>query len=151
MADFLGTFPGALDKKGRVSFPPSFRALLPQGAEKPSFILRPHHRAPCIQGFTQHGFDALAESMRAMALFSDDEDAMSYALYADAIYCAPDAEGRCVLKEDHVKYAGLDSAIVFVGLRNRFEIWEPARFARHRDDQLARARLHAAGLPQARS
>jgi MraZ protein len=149
MAHFLGTFTGGLDKKGRVSVPASFRAVLPQGVEGACFILRPAHDAGCIQGFTESGFDDLAESMKRMALFSADETALSYALYADAGYCAPDKEGRCVLKEDHIRHAGLSDAVIFVGLRNRFEIWEPVRYKAHRDEQLARARMHTGGLPQA--
>ncbi len=148
MAHFLGTFTGGLDKKWRVSVPHSFRAVLPQGVEGACFILRPSHEAACIQGFTEAGFDDLADSMKRMPLFSADETALSYALYADAAYCAPDKEGRCVLKEELIRYAGLTDAVVFVGLRNRFEIWEPARYKAHRDEQLARARLHTGGLPQ---
>jgi MraZ protein len=148
MAYFLGTFTGGLDKKGRVSFPSNFRAVLPQDVDGASFILRPAHDFPCIQGFTESGFDDLAESMKRMPLFSANETALSYALYADAGYCAPDKEGRCVLKEDHIRYAGLSDAVIFVGLRNRFEIWEPARYKAHREEQLARARMNTDGLPQ---
>ncbi len=148
MTLFLGTFTGRLDSKGRVTFPPSFRAILRLTPEATSFILRPSHRAECVECWTPLGFETFAPAMQSLDLFSEDEIDMSYALYADASYCEPDKEGRAVLPEKLVKKAGLTDAVSFVGLRNRFEIWEPARYEAHLALSLARLKERRLTLPQ---
>ena len=150
MKRFLGSYTGGIDKKGRVSIPSAFRALVPEGT---SLILLPSHKAACIQGFTEEQFSKLEDSMDRMALFSPEEVAMANALFAKAGYCAPDKEGRCVLREDHIRHAGLreGETVLFVGLRNRFEIWEPSAHEKHYVAQIAQAALLTSGIPQVAS
>jgi MraZ protein len=148
MTQFLGTFTGRLDGKGRASIPALFRHELRQAGDTAALILRPSHKYDCIEGWTRNAFDQLAGPMQRLDLFSDEEDDMAYALYADALPCEPDKEGRFVLPEALARHANLTDALTFVGLRNRFEIWEPEAFRRHHADKIARARSRGLGLSQ---
>ncbi|MCW3475885.1 division/cell wall cluster transcriptional repressor MraZ [Limobrevibacterium gyesilva] len=153
MTQFLGTHVNRLDAKGRVSIPAPFRAALRNGGPKTDdvrdqnglrLILRPSHKQPSIEGWPAAAFDELDAPMQRLDMFSDDQDDLAFALYADAAALEPDKEGRIVLPADLAAHAGLGEAVVFVGLGRKFEIWEPAALERRRAE--ARARTKARGL-----
>jgi MraZ protein len=141
MTHFLGTHQNKLDAKGRVSVPAPFRAAL-KGKDEAvaiSLILRPSHQHPCIEAWPAPVFDALADPLNRLDLFSQAHDDLAATLYADAFPVDPDKEGRIVLPDDLVAYAGLSDAVTFMGLGRIFQIWEPEAAARRR----AEARVHA--------
>ena len=51
-------------------------------------------------------------------------------LYARAIHVTTDKQGRLLLNEDQCKQAGLQSDTVLTGVRDRFEIWNPASWTK---------------------
>jgi MraZ protein len=130
MSQFLGTHPNKLDAKGRVSIPAPFRAALRNGDGEPSLVLRPHHTHRCIDGFAAGYFHALASSMARLDLFSADQEDLAIALYADAVEFAPDKEGRIVLPQNLIAWAGLEEGATFVGMGRQFQIWSPEAAAR---------------------
>lgn len=151
MADFIGTHQGKLDAKNRVSVPASFRTSLKAksasgntAATAPSpLILRPSHRYPCLEAWSEQAFDALSEHLAKLAEFSQEHDDLSTALYAEAIRIEADKEGRIVLPAELTTHAGLtDKGVVFMGVGKIFEIWDIAAAERRKAD----ARQHSAAL-----
>ena len=150
MTRFMGTHQNKLDAKGRVSVPATFRAALktqeaPEGGQ---LVLRPSHQHPCIEAWPAAEFDALARPLQRLDLFSPEHDDMAATLYADAFSVEADREGRIVLPDDLVEYAGLTDAVVFMGLGRIFQIWEPSAAARRRSEARMRAREHGLTLAQ---
>jgi len=148
MTQFMGTHRNRLDAKGRVSIPAPFRAALKGGAgdgtDAARVILRPSHKEASIEGWSVSGFGRLAASLQRLDEFSDDRDDMAFALYAQASSLDPDREGRVSLPEALAAHAGLSETVVFVGLGDRFEIWEPAALENRM--ATARANTKARGL-----
>jgi MraZ protein len=149
MTHFLGTHQNKLDGKGRVSVPAPFRAALRQSdgdgaATTWRFVLRPSHKFRCIEVWPEAAFRALAAPLEKMALFSDEHDDLTSALYADSFETETDREGRIVLPDLLVAHAGLGQTVEFVGHGNIFRIWDPAEGARQRAE--SRTRAHARGL-----
>lgn len=151
MTPFMGTHKNKLDAKGRVSIPAPFRAALKGGAGDGSdtirVVLRPSHKQASIEGWSVAGFDGLAAGLKKLNEFSDDRDDLAFALYAEATPLDPDKEGRIGLPEHLAAHAGLTDSMVFVGLGERFEIWEPAAFERRRQEAAARTKARAITLP----
>ena len=152
MTHFLGTHQNKLDAKGRVSVPAPFRTALKSQDETNGthLVLRPSHQHPCIEAWPAPVFEALAEPLNRLDLFSSEHDDMAATLYADAYPVEADKEGRIVLPDDLVEYAGLTDAVVFMGLGRIFQIWEPNAAARRRSEARVRARergLTLAGVP----
>ena len=143
MTQFLGTHTNRLDAKGRVSIPAPFRAVLKDADENATLILRPSHKHRCIEGWPIATFNALAESMRHMPTFSDDQEDLAFALYGEVTQVEPDREGRIVLPDELVMYANLKDAVRFIGLSAHFQIWEPEAAERRRAEAKARARTLA--------
>lgn len=124
MTRFMGMHTNRLDKKGRVSVPAPFRAVLTQ-LQSEDLILRPSHQHSCLEGWPATVFDELADRLEGFDVFSEDQDDLSAALYAEACPLRPDADGRIMLPEHLIAFAGLQENIVFMGRGRIFEIWEP--------------------------
>ena len=109
-----------------------------------SQFLGNHHTKLDNKGRT---FNALSNSLSAMEMFSDDQEDLTTALYADAYPVEADKDGRIILPESLVQHAGLTDAIVFMGLGPSFQIWEPAAAERRRAEARERARSRGLTLP----
>lgn len=92
-------------------------------------------------------FEALAEPLNQLDIFSQAHDDLAASLYSDAFAVEADKEGRIVLPEPLVTYAGLTETVVFMGLGRIFQIWEPAAAERRRTEARERARVHGFTLP----
>jgi MraZ protein len=139
MARFMGTHTNRLDRKGRTSVPAPFRAELARlGTEE--IVLRPSHRAPCLEAWPMPAFEAMAGGLDQFDVFSDAQDDMAAALFADAYPMRPDGEGRILLPEELIAHAGLGETLSFVGLGRIFQLWEPAAAKRHTEEARARAK-----------
>ena len=161
MTHFLGTHQNKLDAKGRVSVPAPFRNALKGTAPKAAalkdgdeangthLVLRPSHQHPCIEAWPTPVFEALADPLNRLDLFSQEHDDMAATLYADAFPVEADKEGRIVLPDDLIEYAGLTDAVVFMGLGRIFQIWEPGAAERRRAEARERTRSRATTLPAA--
>ena len=130
MALFLSTFEKQIDKKGRVSVPPTFRAVL--AAESfngmiayPSFVL------PCIEACGMQRLEKINERIEALDPFSEERDAFATAILGAAMQLAFDSEGRVVIPEPLLTKAGITSTGIFVGKGATFELWAPAAFIKH--------------------
>lgn len=142
MTQFMGTHQNKLDAKGRVSVPAPFRAVLksPDGSNGTHLVLRPSHKHPCIEAWPAAVFEELAGPLSELDLFSEEHDDMAAALYADAYPVETDKEGRIVLPDELVAFAGVNDAVVFMGMGRTFQIWEPAAAERRRAEARERAR-----------
>lgn len=132
MALFIGNHQNKLDAKGRVSIPAQFRSVLKkmshagEGAAVATMYLRPSHQYPCIEGWTELGFEALSAPLaEGYNLFSQEHEDFVMAVFGSACVMETDKEGRIVLPANLVAHAGLKENVVFIGTRNTFQIWEP--------------------------
>ncbi len=143
MTHFMGPHHNRLDAKGRVSIPAPFRSVLrekaPEGAA-PSVVLRPSHKFDCIEGWAAVDFYRRGDALERLDMFSQAQDDLTFAYYADATEMTPDKEGRIVLPDLLATHANLTDAIEFVGMRDHFQIWEPQAAARRRSEARLAAR-----------
>ena len=168
MTPFMGSHQNRLDAKGRVSVPAPFRAVLKSrpdghapatshtgangnGTNGTHLVLRPSHQHPCIEAWPAADFDALAAPLNQLALFSEAQDDLALSLYADAFAAETDREGRIVLPDDLVAFAGLTDQVTFLGAGRIFQIWEPEAAKRRRTEARERARSSGFTLPGAAS
>lgn len=153
MALFLGTYQNKLDAKGRVSIPAPYRSVLKrmshagEGSPIASLVLRPSHQYPCIEGWTEKGFEALSAPLEHYDQFSQAREDFAMALFGDAVAMETDKEGRIVLPADMVAFAGLGETVTFIGLSKTFQIWEPAAGARRLAEARAAVRDGRMTLP----
>ncbi len=148
MSQFLGTHQNRLDTKGRVSIPSTFRTGLRSESGGVAVVLRPSHAHACIEAWPIEVFNSLAAPIDRLDLFSEAQDDLTTALYADANLVEADKEGRVLLPESLVQHAGLTDTVCFMGKGRTFQMWEPAAGARRQAE--ARDRARGVTLPGAR-
>ncbi len=150
MALFIGTHQNRLDAKGRVSIPAQFRSVLKkmshagEGALVATVYLRPSHQNPCVEGWTELGFEALSVPVaQDYNLFSQEHEDFVMALFGDACALETDREGRIMLPDTLLGHAGITDAVMFIGTRNNFQIWEPTAGARRMAEAREKAKAAA--------
>lgn len=123
---FLSTSTNTIDAKGRTSVPAPFRETL---CEDGAVYVWPSVRDACLEGGGQalmlaiqrEIFDRVADG----SLQPDEAEAQQVMLLGEARRLSYDKTGRIVLPESFREHAGLSDAASFVGLGNRFQIWNP--------------------------
>lgn len=138
MAYFAGTFLNRTDKKLRVTVPPKFRTLLTLNGVH-SFFLRPSFTHDCLEAVQHSQLDQIADQLRQLGPLSLEREALATVLFAEASEVLMDPEGRIAIPEHLRSFAKLGEEVLFAGLGDKFQLWEPAAF----DTHLAEARLRA--------
>lgn len=139
MALFLATHRNKLDRKGRISVPAQFRAALAAESFQGIVLFR-SHKHPCLEGCSWSRMEQLSASLDQVELFSDEQDYLATALFADSTPLPFDGEGRVVLPKELAEFAGIGDTAAFVGRGRTFQLWEPEAFEAHRQEAAARAR-----------
>ena len=127
MDRFVSNFTLRLDSKGRVSIPAPFRSVLTRDGFEGLYCYPTLDRPALDAG----GHALLAEIEALIARFppfSNERERFATALYGTSEVLRMDAEGRVMLPEALKTHAGITQAAAFVGLGNKFQIWEPDRF-----------------------
>ena len=147
MALFLSTFENKVDKKGRVSVPASFRTTVATSHFQ-GVALYCHPQFQCLEGADISFLEQLSNRLyEDYGLFDADQLSVATTLLADSCQLAFDSEGRILLPASMRDFMGLDGSATFVGLGPRFQIWEPAAFAAHREEQRRLAADKISALP----
>jgi MraZ protein len=142
MDRFVSTFINKIDAKGRVSVPASFRTILDRDGYAGGIYCYPSLDAPALDA----GGKTLAENidriLDSLPDYSDERDELSVALYGDVVTLTIYQDGRIVLPEGLRAHAGISTHIAFVGLGQKFQMWEPARFEARRASAREKVRGH---------
>ena len=121
---YNGTVSNKVDRKGRVSVPAAYRNnLAKQGLD--GIAAYPAPDAQAVQG---SGIDEIAKISARFSQtdpFSPEFADARMAIFPDIRELAFDGDGRVTLPDDLIAYAGLTDEATFVGLGDRFQIWEP--------------------------
>jgi MraZ protein len=143
MDRFVSTFTNKIDAKGRVSVPAPFRAVLERdGYAGAGIYCYPSLDAPALDAGGQRLADNIDRLLDGLPDYSDERDELSVALYGDVHTLAIDQDGRIVLPETLRAHAGLSTHVAFVGLGQKFQMWEPARFEARRAAAREKVRDH---------
>ena len=144
MDRFVSTFTNKIDAKGRVSVPATFRAVLERdgymGGAPGGIYCYPSLDAPALDAGGERLAKKIDGLLAGLPDYSNERDELSVALYGDVQVLAIDGDGRIVLPEGLRSHAGLRDQVTFVGLGDKFQMWEPERFAERR--RRARDKVH---------
>jgi MraZ protein len=149
MDRFVSTFQNKIDSKGRVSVPASYRTVLERAGYAGGIYCYPSLDAPALDAGGQSLAQKIDDLLNDLAPYSDERDELSVALYGEVHVLTLDQDGRIVLPEVLRAHAGLSTHVTFVGLGQKFQMWEPGRFeqrrARAREKVQDHRRLFGAG------
>ncbi len=137
---FVSTISSRLDGKGRVSIPAPFRAVL-EADRYPGLFVHPALEVPALEAGGNRLLSEIDALIGRYSPYSEARDLIATALLGGAETLKIDPEGRVMLPERFKAHAGITADVVFVGLGDKFRIWEPNRFSVHLAE--AKASLHA--------
>lgn len=134
MDRFVSTYTNKIDAKGRVSIPASFRDVLKSDgyAGRIEIYCYPSLDAPALDAGGERLAKKIDGLLSGLPDYSDERDELSVALYGDVQVLSVDQDGRFVLPEPLRAHAGIASQVAFVGLGEKFQMWEPGRFEERR-------------------
>ena len=142
---FLSTFENRIDKKGRLSVPAPFRAVLDRRRD-PLYLFK-SLTEPCLEGCGPERIGQIVDAIDSMDSLSE-EVATLQTMLSSAQEMKLDAEGRIMLSADFIAFAGLEGSALYAGIGRSFQIWLPDRY-RSRETE-ARTRAKTTGLPSLR-
>ena len=127
MDQFVSTFTNKIDAKGRVSVPASFRTVLAKDGFEGLYCY-PSLDDEALDAGGQRLLDTIQRLLEEIAPYSDERDHLAMALFGASEVLTLDQDGRIGLPEHLRDYAGLAGYVTFVGLGDKFQLWEPDRF-----------------------
>ena len=122
MERFFGTYEHTLDGKGRVILPAKFRSPFDHGGYLTQFS------DGCLALWPPDEFQRQAEQMkeRGRSGRSDRNLARYWASATQELEV--DRQGRLVVPARMREFAGLETDVMVVGVFDRVELWNPARW-----------------------
>lgn len=137
---FYGQYEAAIDAKNRVAFPARLRERVARD-ERERFMLTVGPDGGLVL-YTLSEWAKIEQEVAAKSrtsLGTKDAREFERALFSSATDVDIDKQGRLLLPEPLRKSGRLSKEVVFVGVRNRVELWDRARWAA---SEKARARSY---------
>jgi MraZ protein len=122
---FKGTYLYRLDGKGRVPVPAPFRRALGETGERRLVVTLLDE---CLAAYPPAEWERLESQLVALPAFDKAAKGLVRLLASRAVDCDLDGQGRILLPVPLRTAAGLAREATVVGVLNRFEIWDAARW-----------------------
>ncbi|MDP7028935.1 MAG: hypothetical protein QF733_01785 [Phycisphaerales bacterium] len=134
---FTGEYEHTIDAKSRLAIPAEIRAGLEAAKYGTAFYVAPG-TADTLWLWPERLFEAMASAGEASLL--PDEDLLEFEelLYSQACRAELDKSGRLRIPERLLSLAGLGSSVTLLGVKDHLELRDPERWARQRDEKLAK-------------
>ena len=123
----MGTYTPRLDDKGRLFLPTKFRDQLSEGL----VVTRGQER--CLTVWPQPAFEQLARKAQEAPVTDRAVRDYTRLLFSGASDDQPDKQGRLTIPPMLREYAALTRDVIVIGVVNRLEIWDAARWQDYSD------------------
>lgn len=116
-----------VDEKRRVQIPAKWRPS-ESGIELTLILWPKSKEGPCLRVLPPKEMAQLMDSIDAMPNSDPNKTVLKRFIGSESVQVALDKAGRICLPEEMSRVAGIEDEAILVGLLDRFEIWDPARF-----------------------
>ena len=120
---FLGEFEHSIDDKGRLTVPAKFRDELEGG------VVITRGLDGCLWAYPRSEWDELAEKLHKLPTANKAARDFVRFIFSSASDSIPDRQGRVLIPQKLRDYAGIGSETAVIGVMNRVEIWNPAKWS----------------------
>lgn len=120
---FLGEFEHTIDGKGRLTIPAKFRDELEGG------VVVTRGLDGCLWAYGRSEWEQLAEKISRMPTTNPAARNFARFMFSSAFDSIPDRQGRILIPQNLRDYANIENETVVIGVMNRVEIWNPAKWA----------------------
>lgn len=125
---FSGDSIHTLDPKNRVFVPKRFQDQLARGEDGVQVAILTRGFEGCLFLFSQQGYQKVLERLQTQPFGGEELRRMQRLFFANVHPTPLDSSGRVLLPEKLRKFASLEKEVVMVGVADRAEIWDRARW-----------------------
>lgn len=127
---FIGEYQHAIDSKNRIIIPSKFREDLGT-----SFVMTKGLDG-CLYCYTMEEWKKLEEKLKALPLTNKDARAFVRFFFSGACDIEVDKQGRALIPQNLIEYAGIIKDIVSIGVSNRIEIWSKEKWDEYNEQNI---------------
>ena len=129
MNTFIGNIEAKLDEKGRIFVPAAYRKLL-IAMESQHIIMRRDTDNECLIFYPEQVWNEKVSALRnALNEWDPDDQLILMQFMSDAESLETDTQGRVLLQKRNLEAIGAKNELVFVGMLDRFALWDAKTFA----------------------
>jgi len=125
---FKGHYINSINEKGRLSIPSKFREALDSGGHDHLIITKSFD--PCLTAYLPDEWEKVEEKTRHLSMVRKADNFFLRHVFGSAVECTIDPQGRVLIPASLREYASLEKKCLFVGITERFEIWDVERYDR---------------------
>lgn len=118
---FYGEYKHSLDKKGRVIVPAKFREIYKEHYVDKFYITRGLDQ--CLFVFTEEEWKLQEKKFREMPFTRSESRKFNRLYFSGACEVICDKQGRILIPQYLLQYAGINEQVVIIGVSDRVEIW----------------------------
>jgi MraZ protein len=122
-----GTHPRTLDDKKRLALP---RRVREQLGEPPTLFVTPGPDQ-CLWLYTQDGLERLAEKLDRSPAADAEVRVFRRLYFAQTEAVDVDGNGRILIPDRLVQFAGLQHDVILIGVRDHLELWDAQRWQQY--------------------
>ena len=119
---FIGEYGHAIDAKNRIILPSKFREGLGESCIMTKGL------DGCVYVYPREEWAILEEKLKSLPLTSKDARAFVRFFFSGANEMTFDKQGRTLIPQNLMQYAGIVKEVVSIGVSNRIEIWSKEKW-----------------------
>ena len=96
------------------------------------FISYPSFNHSALEACSQERIEKLSNTIDSLNPFEDKRDYFATSILSDCVSLQFDTEGRITLTKKLLNHAKIKNNILFIGLGETFQIWEPKLFEKYK-------------------
>lgn len=120
---YTGTYDLTIDSKNRLSIPSSIRGGMDPKKDGTRFYLVPGNRRGTLALFGDRYYEAYSERCHASLAPGEEQEDFVNLFYAMASLLEVDKQGRVVLPQRLLDFAGVSGPVTLTGARDHLVIW----------------------------
>ena len=121
---FFGETTINLDAKGRLAVPIRYRDAVAEQCENRMVLTYSAFDSRSLWLQPEKTWERVRDDVMALPNFNASHRSLQRRLVGSATVVEPDGNGRILLPPSLRQVAGLEKRVIFLGLGNRFEIWD---------------------------
>jgi MraZ protein len=123
---FYGEYAHAIDNKGRLILPSRIREVAQAHFVERFFVTR--GLDTCLFMFAEEEWRTVEQKFKTMSFTRQDARRFNRLYFSGAVEVVPDKQGRILIPAYLKEFAGIRRDVMILGVSNRIEIWDKARW-----------------------